>query len=248
MRPPAVSSRVRSTPCCSARRRASGDAFTRSAPAAGGAAPAGAAVASLAATMTAIVVPTGTTSPTRAVTSRSTPEAGASTSTVTLSVSISSSGSPLATVWPGDLIQRRILPVSCASSSAGMMTLVGIGGSARQSGEDLAGDGQRPLDPRGVDVQMGDGTDRVRAEGAHADAVGEQMLHGLRRIRDRVEKDDVGLHGGRIDAHPRQLGETERQAPRVGVIVGETLHVMAERVDAAGRDDTGLRRLRAPPS
>src|SRR5438105_4913095 len=102
------------------------------------AAPLGGAVASLAAKMTAIVLPTATTSPTDALTSRRTPEAGASISTVTLSVSISSNGSPFTTLSPGDLIQRRILPVSCASSSAGMMTFVGILASARQPGEDLA--------------------------------------------------------------------------------------------------------------
>src|SRR5256885_12847334 len=64
MRPPAVCSRVRSTPCCSASRRANGDAFTGEAPVDGeatGAALGGGAVASLAATMTAIVLPTGTT-------------------------------------------------------------------------------------------------------------------------------------------------------------------------------------------
>ena len=43
----------------------------------------------------AMVWPTGTTSPSCAVTSRRTPEAGASISTVTLSVSISTIGSPL---------------------------------------------------------------------------------------------------------------------------------------------------------
>ncbi len=74
----------------------------------------------------AMVWPTGTTSPSWAVTALRTPEAGASSSIVTLSVSISAMGSPLRTVSPGALIQRRSLPVSWASSSAGMMTLVAI--------------------------------------------------------------------------------------------------------------------------
>jgi hypothetical protein len=81
---------------------------------------------SVGAAMMAMVWPTGTMSPSWAVTSRRMPEAGASISTVTLSVSISTIGSPLRTVSPGAFIQRRTLPVSCASSSAGMMTLVGI--------------------------------------------------------------------------------------------------------------------------
>src|SRR5262245_27140514 len=45
---------------------------------------------------------------------------------VTLSVSISTIGSPLATRSPGAFSHRSTLPVSCASSSAGMMTFVGI--------------------------------------------------------------------------------------------------------------------------
>jgi hypothetical protein len=80
----------------------------------------------VAAAMTAMVWPTGTMSPSCAVTSRRTPEAGASISTVTLSVSISTIGSPFLTGSPGAFIQRRTLPVSCASSSAGMMTFVAI--------------------------------------------------------------------------------------------------------------------------
>jgi hypothetical protein len=87
----------------------------------------------VAAAMTAIVWPTGMTSPSRAVTSRRIPEAGASISTVTLSVSISTIGSPFRTVSPGAFIQRKTLPVSCASSSAGMMTLVDIGLSRRST-------------------------------------------------------------------------------------------------------------------
>src|SRR5437763_7522876 len=243
MRPPAVCSRVRSTPCCSASRRASGDAFTGEAPVDGeatGAALGDGAVASLAATMTAIVLPTGTTSPTDAVTSRSTPEAGASISTVTLSVSISSNGSPFTTLSPGDLIQRRILPVSCASSRAGMMTFVGILASARQPGEDLARDGQRTRDARPVDVEVRDRPNRVRPERAHANAVREQVLDGFRGVRAGLEENDVRLDGGRVDAHARQIGEPLRQAARVGVIVGEPLHVMAQGIDAARGDDTGL--------
>src|SRR5467141_1537713 len=219
MRPLGVVMRVRSTPCCSASLRASGDALMTAdepAPAEAGAAAAGAGgtPASPAAKISAIVLPTGTTSPTPAVTSRSTPEAGASTSTVTLSVSISTMGSPLATVSPGDLIQRKTLPVSCASSSAGMMTLVGISASTRQAREDLAGHGQRPLDPRGVDVQMRDRPDRVRPERAHADAVGEQVLHGLRRVRGRLEEHDVGLDAGGIQANAGQPREPLGQPPR----------------------------------
>ncbi len=57
----------------------------------------------------------------------SAPVAGASISTVTLSVSISMIGSPLDTIAPSGLSHLRILPVSCAISSAGMITLVANG-------------------------------------------------------------------------------------------------------------------------
>ena len=76
--------------------------------------------------MRAIVWPTGTTSPSCAVTSPRIPDSGASSSVVILSVSISTSGSPFCTRSPGAFSQRRTLPLSCASSSAGMMTFVGI--------------------------------------------------------------------------------------------------------------------------
>src|SRR5207245_10282341 len=83
-------------------------------PAAGPTGAAGpAAPASPGAKISAIVLPTGTTSPARAVTSRKTPEAGASISTVTLSVSISTIGSPFLTACPGALSHFNTLPFSC---------------------------------------------------------------------------------------------------------------------------------------
>src|SRR4029453_2270531 len=269
MRPLAVRTRVRSTPCCSASLRASGDALIAAAgpPAAtGGAgtapvvaalaagitgADATAAPASPAAKTTAIVRPTGTTSPSRALTSRSTPEAGASSSTVTLSVSISTTGSPFWTGSPGRLSQWMILPVSCASSSAGMMMLVGIRSSAL---EDFPRGGQRPLDSRGVDVQMRDRANQARPRRAHAHTPSEQPLDGHRRrqFAGQLEEDDVRLDRRRIEAHTGQAGQTLGGPPSVGGTLGQALHVMAERVHAAGRDDAGLAHgaahlLLAPP-
>src|SRR4029453_11598046 len=257
MRPLAVLTRVRSTPCCSASLRAGGDAFTPGGgpPAATGAtgtAPVVAAFAagitgeaeatapaSPAAKTTAIVRPTGTTSPSRALTSRSTPEAGASSSTVTLSVSISTTGSPFWTGSPGRLSQWMILPVSCASSSAGMMMLVGIRDSAL---EDFPRGDQRPLDSRGVDVQMRDRANQARARRAHAHAAREQPLDDHRRgqLAGQLEEDDVGLDRRRIEAYAGQAGQALGEPPGVGVILGQALHVWAERVPAAGRDDAGL--------
>src|SRR5262245_32447801 len=269
MRPLAVRTRVRSTPCCSASLRASGDAFTPAADAppttgAAGTAPVAAALAagmtgtapaalpaSPAAKTTAIVRPTGTTSPSRAVTSRSTPEAGASSSTVTLSVSISTTGSPFWTGSPGRLSQWMILPVSCASSSAGMMMLVGIRSSAL---EDFPRGGQRPLGSRGVDVQVRDRANQARARRAHAHAPSGQPLDGHRRgqLAGQLEEDDVGLDRRRIEADAGQAGQALGEPPSVGVILGQALHVMAKRVHATGSDDAGLAHraahlLLAPP-
>src|SRR5947199_4553381 len=130
--PPAGLTCVRSTPCSWAILRARGEALTAGAgttltPAGG--CPGATDAASSEAKISAIVCPTGTTSPARAVTSPRTPETGASISVVALSVSLSTSGSPFRTLSPGDLSQCRTLPVSCASSSAGMMTFVGISAS-----------------------------------------------------------------------------------------------------------------------
>src|SRR4029453_594848 len=246
MRPLAVRTRVRSTPCCSASLRASGDALIAAAgpPAAtGGAgtapvvaalaagitgADATAAPASPAAKTTAIVRPTGTTSPSRALTSRSTPEAGASSSTVTLSVSISTTGSPFPTVTTGR-----------SGPSDGMVVVVGIRSSALEA---FPRGGQRPLDSRGVDVQMRDRANQARPRRAHAHTPSEQALDGHRRrqLAGQLEEDDVGLDRRRIEADAGQAGQTLGEPPSVGVILGETLHVMAKGVHAAGRDDAGL--------
>src|SRR3989442_6946458 len=201
-----------STPCCSASFRASGDALTCDAP--DGAAlidgaadaafigdtttgpePPGAgttgAPASPAAKICAIARPTGMTSPSCAVISRNTPAAGASTSTVTLSVSISTIGSPLLTASAGRLSQRRTLPVSWASSRAGMMTFVGISaprvaswpwGHGRLWLLDRAG-GQRPTRPLHP---------RPAQRGEFVPAVVREVVHPLielrirRMIRDRL--------------------------------------------------------------
>jgi hypothetical protein len=76
--------------------------------------------------MTAILFPTGISSPAQALTFASVPEAAASISTVALSVSTSMRGSPFDTNCPGDLNHLSKVPVCCATPSAGMMTSVGM--------------------------------------------------------------------------------------------------------------------------
>src|SRR5207245_9933757 len=82
-------------------------------PAAGPTGAAGpAAPASPGAKISAIVLPTGTTSPARPVTSRKTPDAGASISTGTLSGSISTIGPPLLPPSSRALSPFQTLPVA----------------------------------------------------------------------------------------------------------------------------------------
>src|SRR6266568_1510031 len=70
--------------------------------------------------------PTGTSSPSAAVTLASTPSAGASSSTVALSVSTSTTGSPFFTCSPSTLSHCTILPVSCAIPNTGKITSVAM--------------------------------------------------------------------------------------------------------------------------
>ena len=100
-------------------RRATGEAAGRPG---GGSAARG--VTSPGARISAITLPTVTSSPACAVTAASVPSAGASSSTVTLSVSTSIRGSCLRTGSPSARSQRTTLPVSWATPRAGMITSV----------------------------------------------------------------------------------------------------------------------------
>jgi hypothetical protein len=74
----------------------------------------------------AMVLPTGTSSPGRALIPARTPFPGDSTSIRALSVSTSRSGSPFVTASPSFFSQETSLPVSWAISRAGITTLMGI--------------------------------------------------------------------------------------------------------------------------
>src|SRR5487761_1256705 len=71
---------------------------------------------------TAIGSPTGTTDPSAARISRSTPVAGAGTSASTLSVVMTRSASSSATGWPGCTSQRSMMPSATDSPSCGIVT------------------------------------------------------------------------------------------------------------------------------
>lgn len=74
----------------------------------------------------AMVLPTGTSLPGCALIPARMPSPGDSTSRTALSVSTSSSGSPLLTASPSFFSHETNFPVSCAISSAGITTLIGI--------------------------------------------------------------------------------------------------------------------------
>src|SRR5712692_2203305 len=82
--------------------------------------------ASPGARIVAMTCPTGTSSPSAAVTLARTPSAGASSSTVALSVSTSTTGSPFLTGCPSRFSHCTILPVSCAIPSTGKIISVAM--------------------------------------------------------------------------------------------------------------------------
>jgi len=91
---------------------------------AGAAAPATDEMSSLGSAITAMRLPTGAVSPSFTRILRSTPEPNASISTSALSVSTSARMSPPLTRSPSFLIHLMSLPVSIASDSFGITTLV----------------------------------------------------------------------------------------------------------------------------
>jgi len=198
----------------------------------------------------------GDPAPSPALMPASVPAAGASISTVTLSVSISISGSPFATVSPSERIQRRILPVSWETPSAGMITSVG---------------NDRPLP---VQVRLGLAhPGQVAADRVVAAARDEELLGGeagdhlgavlrddellldprrrpaVRRRPERLEREDhplldrLGMVERDEPAEDRLLPDREPDAVPVlererGLLVGEAelLRLRERRDDVGGRD------------
>ena len=89
---------------------------------------------------------------------------------------------------------------------------------------DLADGTDRPLDHRGVDVEVRHGADACRAHFGHAHAFREQRRgeRGRRHAGD-VEIDEVRFDLGRIDREAGDAGEPFGEAARVRVIVGEAI-------------------------
>ena len=70
-------------------------------------------------------------------------------------------------------------------------------------------------------------------------ALGFERGAERRRVGHR-EDDDVGLDRGEIELDAGELCQPLGQPPRAGVVVGQALDVVVERVQAGRGDDAGL--------
>src|SRR5579884_1624405 len=227
-------------PRACARRRAFGEASGRPVRRGGGSIPAGdAATASTsrtslgsvaaktgasspAATTTATTSPTGTSSPSCARTPASVPSAGASISTVTLSVSTSISGSPFTTGSPSDFSQRRILPVSCAMPSAGMITSAGMRPFELCGGDDAVDDARVVEVRRHLALAGQRPGDGVLAAGGHEQLLGREARDHLAPV---LRDDELLLDPRRRPAvrrGPEHLeGEDHALLDRLRIVEGD---------------------------
>ena len=90
---------------------------------------------------------------------------------------------------------------------------------------------------------MSQGAHDRRTEHADPDALGDKpvmdLLGAAAGSRD-IDEDDVGLDLIHIDAHPRHLGQGGAQGPRIGMVLGQTLDIVLQRVEPGGRDNARL--------
>lgn len=79
--------------------------------------------------------------------------------------------------------------------------------------------------------------------GGHADAVGFQALAefgGRAEFRVGAEDDDVGVDFRRVEFQPWRLADGVGEQFGVGVIFGEAVDVVVQRVEGGGGEDAGL--------
>src|SRR5690606_37633690 len=92
-------------------------------------------------------------------------------------------------------------------------------------------------------VEVGDGAPAGGGGGAHAHAARDQpVVELLRRAAGarHVEEDDVRLDLGRVDGNAGDLTQAGSEQLGVGVVLGQALDVVLQRVDARRGDDPGL--------
>ena len=91
-----------------------------------------------------------------------------------------------------------------------------------------------------ADVEMGAGANAAVHHGEQDAALAQGLDHFVAGDASavRLEEHQIGLGLLHLDAV--DLRQPARQRPRIGVIVGEAVDVMVERVDAGGRSNAGL--------
>src|ERR687897_773674 len=103
---------------------------------------------------------------------------------------------------------------------------------------------ERQLDAIGGDIQVSHGSYRRRAEHTEADAMaGESPViecFPRQTCAPNVEDHDIGLHAIEVERHTRHLSESRCELASPLMILGQALHVMAERIYASGREDARL--------
>src|SRR5260221_4229481 len=96
---------------------------------------------------------------------------------------------------------------------------------------------------RSREVAVPHHTDGPRPKRQHEDTPRPGGRHHSRRVRTtgcQIEHDDVRLHRGQIESNPGTARDPIGDDLRVGVVVGESLDVMVDRVEASGGKDAHL--------
>src|SRR5438309_58293 len=187
--------------------------------------------------MTPISEPTGARSPAGTTIFRRTPAPKASISTSALSVSISATMSPLWTRSPSFRSHLMTLPVSMASESLGITTLVTAMSVSPRSCESLCGSrgcrrpSCRSAPVRGADFadRLGDALVRGRLGALQVPGIGHRRVGAGDALDRRVEVVErlLGDEGGDLRPHPgeararldhdRAVGLPHRADDRLGV-------------------------------
>src|SRR5215472_18802502 len=170
--------------------------------------------------ISAMVLLTGTSSPTRATRRRTVPASAASSVPAILSVSMSASSSPTLTSSPSATIQPVILPSCIDRPHLGMVTATirsPVTGPA--PGRNVAENS--PQEPPGTPLSPRPPGHRLHGVG---DALGVRDIEVLERVRERDRRVRRGHHLDRgLQRAERLLGHERRdvggdRAPRVGLV------------------------------
>src|SRR3954469_16319125 len=97
---------------------------------------------------------------------------------------------------------------------------------------DLAHQSDGLLDHGGRDVEMGAGADTAVHHGQQHAALPQRLDHLVAADAGTIRLEEHQIGFGLLHLDAVDLRQPARQCPRIGVIVGEAVDVMVERVDA----------------